>query len=426
MQETSHQQISALSSSEFWTLLEELQRTAKNENDAYELGTRAIKERCKTDLELFSFYYFPHYCTLPFNQIHLDTFRRFKFGERGVRDVLAAPRGYAKSTFAVLIEIMHDLCYQQEQYIVIFSHTEDQAALKVKDIRTELLTNNTLTSDFNIKFETKKPAALSFVVYCGDMRCKIQAVGQNTELRGIRFGAKRPTKIVADDYEHSEKSLKEYLREKERNKFFEVVSKLGDPATNIKYVGTVLHQDALLCHLLRNPAYRARKYQAVISWASNESLWNEWKRIYTNIDDDERKEKAEAYFEANKDAMLDGVDVLWPEKEDYLYLQKELVETGLRAFEKEKQNNPIGHDDTIFTDLQFYEECPEGIRIEKSGAIIPWKHIAHQAFGVIDPSTGKTSQTKQSDYTSIILGYKCPKGRLLVHQDWMCVPASTF
>jgi len=401
------------------TLLDELQSEIERGN----LNDSAIREtvtsRCATDLELFARIYFPHYCELAFNEIHYRSFRGFRYSARGIREVLAAPRGYAKSTFSVLIEPIHDLCFRQENFIIILSHTEDQAVAKIKDIRAELLTNNELTSDFDLNFATKKPGASSFIVKSGDYTCKIQAVGQNTELRGIRYLHHRPTKIICDDYEHSEKVFKEELREKERNKFFEVVTKLGSPKTNVKYVGTVLHTDSLLSRLLRNPAYDARKYAAVISWADREDLWQQWREVYTNIDDDDRKAKADAFFEQNQAEMLAGSQVLWPEKEPYYYLMKEMVEAGRRSFFKEKQNEPLGFENKVFEDFQYFREVKDGLLVEKSQTVIPWKELQYSVYLAIDPATGEVKKLESlGDYTAFAIGLQDRKGRLFVYEDW--------
>lgn len=376
--------------------------------------------RCSIDIEMFARIYFPHYCALAFNEIHNERFRSYQRGKRGYRRALAAPRGYAKSTFAVLIEPIHDLCYAQEDFIVFLSNTDPQAIAKIKDVRTELLTNTDLIDDYRIRFTTKKPAQTSFVVYAGDHDCMFAAYGAGAELRGVRYLHHRPSKIICDDYEHSEKSAKDELREKERDKYFQVVSNLGNPETNIDYVGTVLHQDALLSRLLKNPAYRGSLYKAVIRWATNENLWDEWRSIYRDIENDKRQEDAEDFYLANEQALLDGTEVLWPEKEPYIYLMKEMEEKGRRAFMKEKQNEPLGSDDQIFDQIHYFRETAEGLKIEANGIVIPWRELQYAAFGVIDPATGqsKAKVGRKGDFTSIVWGFKDNKGRVYVFGDW--------
>lgn len=370
-------------------------------------------------MALFAAYFFPHYCRHDFNLFHRDVFASSVLGERAVRRVRAAPRGYAKSTITALIKPIHDVCYGLENFIVIISNTQDQANGKLKDIRSEVLQNDRLIEFFGIRFPRKNPGETAYELLCGKYSCKFMAVGAGVEIRGIRYGAHRPTKIVADDSEHSEEVHNEDIRKKYEDWYFQVVSNIGNEHTNIEFIGTVLHRESLLMKLLKNPAYDAKLYKAVISWSDRQDLWEEWTRLYTNLDDDGRKERSDAFYKSYEPAMLKGVQVLWPEKESYLWLMKEMVEKGKRNFMKEKQNEPIHMGDALFETFHWYREVPTGIQIESSGKIIPWSHIG-QAYGVIDPATGQTKAKKgrAGDYACLLTGFQDPKGRLLVHHDW--------
>jgi predicted phage terminase large subunit-like protein len=393
--------------------------------DDQETAKLLWKFRLATDLRIFASAYFPHYCKFEFNEFHSDLFKNSSFMERSIRSARAAPRGYAKSTLEALIEPIHDVCYGLEKFIVIFSNTEEQSNQKLADIRAEVFTNDNLVRDYGIHFKTKKPGAGQYTLYCGDHSCLFQSHGANTEVRGIRFGADRPSKIVVDDGEHSEEVLNEAIRGKYRDWMFQVVSKLGDTFTNIKVIGTILHRESLLADLIKNPSYDGKIYKAVISWANNQKLWNEWTAIYTNIDNANRKSDSDSFYAANKDAMDDGVKVLWPEKESYLYLMKELIETGKRAFWKEKQNEPIGGDEALFENLYFYKEVSEGFLIEHNQKLIPWSQLKDKegrwlsAFGVLDPAAGQTKPRagKLSDYACLLTGIKDGRERLFVHAD---------
>ena len=193
-----------------------------------------------------------------------------------------------------------------------------------------------------------------------------------------------------DDSEHSDHAQNEEIRESYEAWFFEVIQRLGDPNTNIYMVGTVLHRESLLMRLVNNPAYDSKLYKSIISWADNEDLWDKWKSIYANIENPDRRTDADKFYKENEKELLKGTKVLWPEKEPYLYLMKEYVEGGKRSFMKEKQNEPMGADDALFTNLSFFREVPEGLKLEESGKVIEWKNIRRHCYGVIDPATGQT------------------------------------
>lgn len=377
--------------------------------------------RCAVDVELFTLLYFPHYVEYSFNEFHYSKFAAWGYGERGIKRADGAPRGYAKSTLVALIKPIHDLCYGLENFVVIISNTKPQATGKIRDIRNELLNNNLLVEYYGIQFLNKNPGESQFIVDANGHQTMFMAAGSGTQIRGVRFNQHRPTKIILDDVEHSEEVFNEEIRNKHRNWFFEDVCKAGSKKTNIEFVGTVLHPKALLIDLCNNPAYESRQiHKSVISWSEREDLWDQWKQIMLDLEDDERESKADAFYEANKEEMLKGTKVLWSENESYLDLMKELLEIGRRAFMKEKQNAPLGADDAVFDRETFhwYREVKEGLFIEKSQSLIPWKDLL--PFGVMDPSTGQTKakKGKLGDYTCLLTGYKDPHGRLLVHSDW--------
>lgn len=406
-----------LSSEEFKNFI----TSVKNEEDAEE----AIKHRAATDLELYCVAYFPHYCTREFNEFHHDIFKRHKFRERNIRQASAAPRGSAKSTIKSLIKPLHDVCYGSEKFIVILSSTTPLANKKLKDIRNEIHQNDYLASSFKLRFPKKKVGESEFLAISENGRTYFAAIGRGSELRGIRVNQDRPTKIISDDVEHSTEVYNEEIRRKTENWYFEDVTKAGDEAvdgiggTNFDFIGTVLHRDSLLSKLLVNPAYEGVTYKAIKSWSEREDLWNDWRKIYRDISNKNRVAESEAFYEANKEEMLKGTQVLWPEKEDYLAHMKDMEEIGRRAFMKEKQNEPQGSDEPVFERFHYYREVPNGFQIESTNEIV--KRSDLQCLGAMDPSTGQVKPKKGvlGDFTVIITGYLDQNGRVYLHHDYV-------
>lgn len=408
-----------MTSEDFDSLLCELEKNEDSE------GVRiACYHRFATNLGEFAAHFFGHFCKHDFNEFHRDYFSDFKFGERKIRRARGAPRGYAKSTFAALIKPIHDICYGLEKFIVIFSNGETQALGKLRDIRNELLSNTDLINFYGIRFQRKQVAEGNFEVFAGDFSCKLEAYGSGSQVRGIRHGADRPSKIILDDVEHSEEVENEAIRQKYFNWYQEDVVKIGDEKTNIEFIGTVLHRRSLLKDLLDNPLYDSKVYKAVIHWAERQDLWEQWRRILVDLEQpkESRLANSRAFYKQNEDSMLQGVEVLWPEKEPYLALMEELVEGGKRAFWKEKQNEPMGSDDKVFSTYHWYREGErdgrKGLIIESSDVFIPLSSC--RAYGAMDPATGqsKAKVGKKGDFTCILTGLTDPKGRLFVHRDW--------
>ncbi len=399
----------------FATLLTKL--TTQNEVN------QAIVWRCATDLELFAKYFFPHYCTLAFNTFHRDTFKKITFEERGIRRANAAPRGYAKSTINAFIKPIHDACYKLEDFIVIASNTDSQSVQKLRDIQAEFYSNERLISCFGSLIKAKKVGSSDFVVDNGNHQIRFLAVGSKTEIRGIRFGSARPSKIILDDYEHSTEVENEEIRQKYENTFKDVFSKIGNKSTNIEIIGTILHKKSLLVQILKNPRYESQTYKSIISWAEDKTLWEKWKEIYKDLDSfdstSERKAAAKTFYLENKTAMDKGVEVLWPEHESYYELQEEIIETGLRSFMKEKQNSPMSEEDKIFfpEKIRYYADIGDSFKLD-SGVIIPKRELL--AYGVIDPATGqsKAKKGKKNDFSCLLVGYADKKGRVYVNYDY--------
>ncbi len=410
---------------------EYLQELTKFREDKDDEGAKLfVWARCATDVELFAWTYFPHYCQHPFNELHHDVFTSTKFMERSVRRARAAPRGYAKSTLEALIKPIHDVCYGLETFIIIISNTQGQADQKLGDIRAEILTNTELINDYAVHFKQKKPGQTSYTIHGEAGKCLFKSYGSGAEIRGVREREHRPSKIVADDMEHSEEVLNEDIRKKYEDWFFQVISKVGNKFTNIHVIGTILHPESLLIGLTKNPGYESKIYKAIISWSSRQDLWNEWTKIYTNLDDQDRKIKAQAFYDEHEKDLLQGTKVLWKEHESYLDLMKELIETGRRAFMKEKQNEPLGADEALFETMHWYHEVTDGLFLEKpghkdGGVLIPWTELKNDqgrwlnSFGALDPATGQTKGKagKAGDY-SVILNGIYHRQRLFVHEDW--------
>lgn len=387
-----------------------------------EASYEAIRVRCSNDFQSFCEIFFPHYCKHPWNQFHLDCFEYYRTKADPARRVDCAPRGYAKSTVKTLFKPVHDICYQLQKYILFVAATKSQSGEKLKDIRAEIFDNALLVNVYGIGFQNKRVNAESFEVTTPEGPVFLRSVSAGTEVRGMRYREHRPTKIILDDAEDSEEVLSEDQREKTANWFFEVISKLGSEVTDIEIVGTVLHRDSLLMRLKRNPSYQTTVYKSVQSWSDRQDLWQKWKDIYLNLDDPDRLAKSEKFYMEHEKDMLQGTSVLWPEKESYLDLMKELEEIGKRAFWKEKQNTPMPSTEALFDNIWWYiegtnDKGEEGFIIEKTGAFI--RKSDTEAYGAMDPATGTSKISKKKlDFTCILGGYKDLKGRLFVDKDW--------
>lgn len=331
---------------------------------------------------------------------------------RGKALAVAAPRGHAKSTWASLLLPIHDLLYQTERYIVLISATLPQAKQRLRNIRHELLTNRHLRAVFgDLTLQSREWSTRR--VTLGDAALEVFSAG--TEIRGISHGAWRPTKIILDDAEDSAAVENPERREALLTWFNEVVENLGNGYTHLQVVGTVLHPESLLRSLMQRPDFEAMLFRSVEAWATDEALWAEWRRRLTDLDDPEREHTAHAFFEAHRDAMLAGTQVLWPEKEPYDELQRQLVTRGRAAFFQEKQNEPLSAESQVFdvSRLATFSLDHGEIRTERGetrrlAALTPVVYL--------DPALG---HTPRSDHAAIVVAARDDAGRIHVLDAWL-------
>lgn len=306
---------------------------------------------------------------------------------KGSRQVVAAPRGHAKSTNFTFKDSLHAILYGYKHYILILSDSSEQAEGFLDDIKTELEDNANIIMDFG---SLKGDKAWRSGVILTSTDIKAEAIGSGKKVRGRRHRNWRPDLIVLDDIENDENVNTPEQRRKLKSWFDKAVSKAGDTYTDIMYIGTILHYDSLLSNVLQNPRYKTRKYRAVISEAANAGLWEEWESIYTNLFNEAHEQDARAFYEEHREEMLLGTEVLWEEKLSYYDLMEIKVSEGEASFNSELQNDPIDPDNATFNPEWFDYYEPELTDFSSPEFIF---------IGANDPSLGKN---KKSDTSSII------------------------
>lgn len=357
------------------------------------------------DLEYFGRAYLAHYFVRPSPKFHGELDRIWREGvlkgmnpevdakrisrADGCRRAIEAPRGHAKSTTFTFKDDLHAAVYGYKHYIIILSDSSEQAEGFLVDIKTELEENAALKEDFG---ELEGKVWKSSVILLAN-GVKIEAIGSGKKIRGRRHKQWRPDLIVCDDLENDENVNTPDQRQKMKNWFAKAVSECGDTYTDIVYIGTLLHYDSLLAWVSTRPEYKAFKYRGVICWAEHSELWDAWEEIYTNIADAAHEETAYAFFDANREAMLEGTEVLWEEKWSYYDLMCKLVNIGPAAFNSEIQNDPIDPENCTFQEEWFDFWDDEG-KVQPDFSDPKFLFI-----GANDPSLGKN---KKSDTSSII------------------------
>lgn len=363
---------------------------------------KILRERCRHDLTLFASYYFPDLCRLPWSMLHQYVFKRraakteaLPPKRRGAIDVILAPRGAAKSTLISLVLPIHSLLYRTDHYILLISSTHRQALIRLENIRRALGRDGPLKNDFAPELGGSRRGSQSSIIV-NDVR--IDAFSARSELRGLTFGAWRPTWIVLDDVESSARVLTSAYRDALADWMREVIENLGNGYTNIDLIATLLHRDALPARLMQRPDVRSRVFRSIVSEAREEQAWEEWNARYFDLANPNRLADARRFFDENEARMSVGARVLWPQKESYYDLQVMRATRGRPAFDKEKQNAPMADDEAVFA----VEKLRKFALADRKIVLAPSRSAETPAespqidlnelriFGFLDPAMGET------------------------------------
>jgi predicted phage terminase large subunit-like protein len=247
---------------------------------------------------------------------------------------------------------------------------------------------------------------------------KVTALGVGQNIRGRRHRQERPDLIILDDVESQDNTATSDSRAKLHNWFGKAVLKAGTPHTNLVVIGTIQHYDALLARVtdpVKSPTWDGRVYRSIIRWSGHPELWQTWAQVlhgHEEYDGTAGREAAMAYFRANRAAMLEGTEVLWPQMEDYYTLMLMRESEGPASFDSEKQNEPVNPDDCFFLeeDFRFWDD-----RWESEQALIASLGQGAEFVGACDPSLGK--QGKHADDSAIITLLRDGKGGTLYVLD---------
>ncbi|MCS1350312.1 phage terminase large subunit [Mechercharimyces sp. CAU 1602] len=290
--------------------------------------------------------------------------------EINAKTCVAAPRGHAKSSFLSKAFPLHEIVFRKRKYIIIISETPSVATGNMEWLALQLKHNKKLREDFGPLLSPKKQENPrdnneTFVAWTpeeGDRQyliSKVESTSTGQALRGRNWNGTRPDLIICDDLESRENTNTEELRRKLKDWFSQVVIPLGDPGgkrTAYVYMGTTVHHDSLLVHVLKNRKdFKKKIYRAVIDWPERMDLWERCQDIYQDPDaeDTEALENAKAFYFAHQNEMNKGARVVWPEVKPLFDLFRFKWDEGSKAFNTELMNNPLDEESMIFNPEKF-------------------------------------------------------------------------
>ena len=301
-------QAAKLTKPEYKRRAEEIKRALATEvggwtgRDATKEAKKERLERCKADPFEFGRTYLPHYYSdepAPFHFELIDLIQARS--TEVVPVVVAAPRGFAKSTTVSFGYVLHQILFGLRHFIVLGSDTADLASDLTAYLHLELLYNERIRADFGS--QARESQAVDDFVTTKGVRLLARGIGQR--VRGIKHGQHRPDLVILDDLENDKNVKNPKLIEALLKWILETVYSAIDPKGSLFIVGTLLDKRSALAKMVQG------KDEPFCHWT---------RRLYRAI-------------------QADGTS-LWPSRHpiDALLRQKKFM--GTNAFNKEKQNDP--------------------------------------------------------------------------------------
>lgn len=189
------------------------------------------------------------------------------------RVVLAAPRGFSKSTWVSRVYPLWCALFGKKKNILIISASEGLAVEHLRWIKLKVESDEIVKALFGELVSDKWSENHIILKLPNGEMVTIQAKGAEGQIRGFR-----PDCIILDDIETNESVESDERRKKLKNWLFTACINCLLPAGQLVLIGTVIHPLAVINDLLETPnGWTKRRWKAYIDGveADGKSLWNE-------------------------------------------------------------------------------------------------------------------------------------------------------
>jgi len=224
---------------------------------------KGLMSQCFLSTKVSAKILFPESFSRPFASVTDPVFEALD-NEELRKVVIKAPRGWGKSTIMNIAFAGKKALFREKQFIVPISSTATKAQMESENLKRELMSNQIVRKIFgNVKTNTADDSGIdptfSKEMWSVNGETLIFPRGAGQQVRGVRWGKRRPDLIIVDDLEDPEAVASEEQRKKLKEWFFADVLNSIDRSVPWKviYVGTLLHENALLADLLVDPTWHA-------------------------------------------------------------------------------------------------------------------------------------------------------------------------
>lgn len=196
----------------------------------------------------FASIYFPHYFTYDFAKFHYDLFNNIDQADWQLFIAIMF-RGSGKSTIMTTIYPLYALFGKpSKKLIVIVCQTAELARIHLRNIKTELETNQLLKEDLG-PFKEVDNIWNAQAIELPQQNAMIIAISIDQGIRGLRYKQHRPDLIIVDDIEDSQSVRTEESRRHTQELYSSEIAPLGDLDTQTVMIGNYLSPNGLLSKL---------------------------------------------------------------------------------------------------------------------------------------------------------------------------------
>lgn len=341
---------------------------------------------------------------------------------------ILAPRGHAKTSVLSTILALHEIVYYKREYVLILSETDTLSKRILQAIATQLKHNAKLREWFGeylkpVSTQNEKDNEEAFITNYGQL---VEASSSGKAIRGKTFKGTRPDLILADDLSSMNNEATEAQRDKLLDWWNTSVTPLGSKKCAYIIVGTQVTATGLIATLMQKRDYTKIKFSAIIKPPANPQLWDDYLHIYNS---DASDEVIEDFYETNREAMEDGIELAWPTRWTYRALMHEKVSIGVKAYNSEYLNESFAEDERFFKvdsygmGRRVFSDVHYADAIEYDGK---YYFIRDMTITVAyDPALGRSKRADAN--AAVFLGKHRDTGRVFVLQTLSKVcPPSEF
>ena len=314
----------------------------------------------------------------------------------GQKIAIVAPRDHAKSTFINLIYPLHRILFGEERFILLISESEMQSKYNLESIGNEIEFNPKIKFFFGNRMgstwgkEEKEFIGASNPDGTIKIKTKVLVRGTGQKVRGLKYGAYRPTLTIIDDGEGEANTATPVLRDKFK-RWLNAAVIPGSGDAKLIFIGTIVDEESYLNRIAGPKAYDRDGNYKIKAWKS---------LFYQAVIQDTKPGIFVSSGKEKKDKK-GRIQVLWHDRRPYKWLSAERdrlkSEGDIAYFYQEYQNIPMDDSFRVFKkeDIQYWE----GRYLRQDGhnfIINAGEQIPVNIFMGVDPAS---SENIKADYT---------------------------